>query len=419
MKPFIFMHIPKTAGSSFKASLEEVFGEGYCNLTPHGKSWPEVHELKQYHQAFSGHIFSDHGIYRIFPEHTSVTILRDPVERVIDAYNFLYECSIHPLHEQARKTPFEDALRNSHVNWGLKDLMVWHLSGMIHLHTEPEARLALAKEVLKDFDFFGFTEQYGDFINECNRRMGWSTNEKRINIGSYNPQYGENVRELIVENNLLDLELYKFARLLKKDHSQYGEATLLADFFDKHPPKNKFLVDVGAFSIELSNTFNFLLRDWKGILIEAMPQEEYFRPLVEALRDSSGVTILAGVAIGDYEGAGTAFLNKIPGQRSLLQELENDGSREVPVRPLAPILQEHGVPLDFDLLSVDAEGFDERILKCLLTQSAYRPRVIVFEKDAHFKMQPPEEPRTPFLEDRGYNFLFETEGNLAYTLENP
>jgi FkbM family methyltransferase len=199
-----------------------------------------------------------------------------------------------------------------------------------------------------------------------------------------------------------------------QDHSQYGEAGMLIQYFQAHPPKHDFLVDVGAFGIDISNTFDLLTHGWGGLLIEAMPQEEFFRPLVETFQDNPKVAIIEGLAIGDYEGFGNAFLNKVPGQRSLLQALENDGMVQIPVRPLAPILQERGIPLDFDLLSVDAEGFDQRILECLLTHSAYRPRVIIFEKDAHFAIRPPEEQRAPWLEKRGYCFMFSTEGNLAY-----
>jgi len=55
------------------------------------------------------------------------------------------------------------------------------------------------------------------------------------------------------------------------------------------------------------------------------------------------------------------------------------GSVEVPVRRLHSLLDQHRVPADFDILSLDIEGMDVRVFNDLITNSDYRPRIVVIE----------------------------------------
>ena len=207
----VFMHIPKTAGSSFMATLKEIYGERHLWLTPSDGNLPDLNNLGNI-QAFSGHITMAHDIYKKLDQFVHLTILREPVARVIDAYNYLRECLGHPLHDWALKTPIKDALQNNDPNWGLTNLMTWHLSGLSANQADGETRLKLAKEALGRFTLFGFQEEYGAFIAECNKRMGWTAQVKWENVGTYKPEYGDDIRELIIGKNLLDIELYNSAK---------------------------------------------------------------------------------------------------------------------------------------------------------------------------------------------------------------
>jgi len=213
MKPVVvFQHIPKTAGSSFVAALKEVYGDRYLALTPHGEEYPtEIGNAL----ACGGHIKAGHEIYAKLKDFVHLTILRDPVERVIDAYIYLIECAIHPFHEQALKTPFGEAVQNCHPNWGLTNLQTWFLSGLAENQASPAERLEAAKHSLAQFSLFGFVEDYGGFIAECNTRLGIPVKEKKVNMSTMQTQeFGEDIRDLIRERNRLDIELYEFARSL-------------------------------------------------------------------------------------------------------------------------------------------------------------------------------------------------------------
>lgn len=212
-KPVIFLHIPKTAGSSFIKSLAEVYGNRFLPLT-YGLPWPNLDDIDiSDYRAFAGHITTGHQIFDELKSYTSITILRDPVARTIDAYNYFMECEEHPLHKEMAFTSFTHALTDAPEEWGLRNAMVRYLSGLSE-EEEPDGqkRLAQAKAALKKFAIIGFTERYRFFLAECNRLLGWDAVERRENVGSYAPKYREEVVNLVRGENQLDIELYQYAR---------------------------------------------------------------------------------------------------------------------------------------------------------------------------------------------------------------
>ncbi len=54
------------------------------------------------------------------------------------------------------------------------------------------------------------------------------------------------------------------------------------------------------------------------------------------------------------------------------------------VRRLHQLLEARGIPRDFDLLSLDIEGEDVRVLNDLIGGSAYRPRWVIIEASANY-----------------------------------
>lgn len=199
-----------------------------------------------------------------------------------------------------------------------------------------------------------------------------------------------------------------------EDTSQIGEQEIIFKYFAEHPPTNRTLVDVGAFGKENSNTYQLLAQGWKGILLE--PSPERFKIVQE---DFAGldVTIL-NIAAGTRTGFASFFLHSVAGHDSLVKdwypESMTDQVVKVPVRPLHELLSECDVPLSFDLLSIDTEGFDFKILKVLFFASDYRPRLIVTENTSY--------PNGPaFFAKYGYKLLAvtgpEEYGNFIFAFD--
>jgi FkbM family methyltransferase len=190
------------------------------------------------------------------------------------------------------------------------------------------------------------------------------------------------------------------------DESQHGEYVFLERWFKVNAPVHKFVVDVGALGRMYSNSWGLLKAGWKGLLIDADPgrmgaiKMEFSRLDVE----------IVNVGVGDADAEMDLHLHNALGHNSFLADwypdTATDKTVKVKVRPLADILREWNVPLDFDLLSVDTEGMDEVIMKALFATSEYRPGVVVTECTSY---REPDE----LFGAAGYEFVRRT-GNPAY-----
>ena len=165
------------------------------------------------------------------------------------------------------------------------------------------------------------------------------------------------------------------------DHSQHGEFAEIMKIFLDRGAHVKLVVDVGANGKERSNSYDLLEHfGWRGILVEANPA---LYPAID--KDFSGLDYeLVKTAVSDTTGRGLLAL----GVNSDISSLEStntaqwwpiSGNVEVVISRLPDILDERGVPHYFDLLSLDIEGFDVRVLNDLVCNSAYRPEVVIVE----------------------------------------
>lgn len=155
--------------------------------------------------------------------------------------------------------------------------------------------------------------------------------------------------------------------------SQNGEDGIISRLFQLLPfRKKQYCVDVGAWDgVHLSNTYSLLVGDnpnatqsnWSGVLIEADSQR--FKALKKLHDGLSNISICAEVSCDPNSS------------QSLLAILK----REAP-----------DLPLDFDLLSIDVDGFDYWVMANVLGLSSpactddsssssyyYRPKVICVE----------------------------------------
>lgn len=175
------------------------------------------------------------------------------------------------------------------------------------------------------------------------------------------------------------------------DHSQNGEFLELLKLIVARGAPGKDIVDVGANGRERSNSYDLmLLFGWRGLLIEANPA------LADKIRaEFSGVNYsLVICAVSDFEGAGSLSLGINADISSLTPQLTAawgpiSGAIDVPVRRLHDILDEQAIPKEFEILSLDIEGHDARVLNDLHKNSQYRPRWVVLEGSFNFAVRDP------------------------------
>lgn len=183
-----------------------------------------------------------------------------------------------------------------------------------------------------------------------------------------------------------------------RDFSQHGEGRFLREWFERHKPRNKFLVDVGAYGKEISNTFGLLKRGWEGLLVE--PSNMRYRILLE---DVSGVKArVINCGVGESRGRLPLYIHTVGGHDSFLKgwghsELTGEAPL-VDIYSLKELMRDWGVPGNPDLLSIDTEGMDFVIMRKFFEEGGYRPRVIVTEVESYADVR-------GFYVGHGYKFL--------------
>lgn len=224
--PYFFMHIPKTAGTSFRRMLVDLF--------PPERVLPNAARIDQNRgrylnmaqvaalsraelaacQLLIGHLpLAARTVFDTPP--AVLTFLREPVARSVSALR----------HEQ-RKTSGGRTIAQ------LLDMQPQRLRAMTDRQTrtlsfetmaeaqagwatmKPDrARLERAKDGLASCAFFGITERFGDSITLCERSMGWRfpTRDVVMNVA---PPIDEDLTPLLPrlqEALQLDSELYEWA----------------------------------------------------------------------------------------------------------------------------------------------------------------------------------------------------------------
>lgn len=200
--------------------------------------------------------------------------------------------------------------------------------------------------------------------------------------------------------------------------SQGGEDCILKNLFDQQ--QKGFFVDVGAHHPKrFSNTYLFYERGWTGINIDPIPGT---RKLFTQTRPLD-VTLECGV--GTEAGEIDFYIFDEPAynsfNKSVLEYFANRGfpklleTRKVPVFPLSELLDKHLPPgQTIDFLSVDAEGWDLKVLESN-NWSRYKPRVVVVE-DGNDLQSAVSSPVAQLLAKNGYRAMAKTMTTVVHVL---
>ena len=201
--PIIYLHIPKTAGTSFRKSAEQYFGPERV-LSDYGEESPatsddirdafytakDVAKLRKTgveHSFLTGH-FKLAKYREIFPDSPVMTFFRNPVDRVVSEY-------VH----FASHYGFKGDLRDFYIR----------------PHCQNRQHKIMSGCVPADIDFFGITEDYQTSLEMFNKRYGTNFPMVKLNVGKYKDLSGSvaTTDELaeIEELNHKDVELYRVA----------------------------------------------------------------------------------------------------------------------------------------------------------------------------------------------------------------
>lgn len=209
-----FLHIPKTAGTSFRTELLIFFGESKVFPSnndlkklnghyPHRDQLTELLYEKQESEIVTGHYGID-VFYDLNSKINVLTFFREPIARAISNLK----------HHQRNNKKFKDMtlMEIAQLNEGGNPEI---LNRQVDMLSGGKGRdLNAAIENLKTLSFVGLTEEYAKSIELCNKMMGWELKgDQFTNKGNseQDQQITDELLGFLTENNQLDIQLYEAA----------------------------------------------------------------------------------------------------------------------------------------------------------------------------------------------------------------
>ncbi|CAG5080201.1 sulfotransferase family protein [Parvicella tangerina] len=247
----IFIHIPKTGGSSFIGLLKDTFGYSQTS-TPPTHLINTIEDTTIYHVDFKSteRTFKKPEIFNVdtrerFSSAKIFMLVRNPVERLISEFNFQFHLlngkNGHPAAGIIQRLPeipkdFEQYANFPHVhNYQTKFLSGRSLADPTPLNQEEFDQIIDTIEELSIT--CGITDEYNKFLTAFQNTTGIRLKTK-LTVRKQTPQalklsLPDATLEKIRDNNLFDYKLYEY---IKSKQSK-----LKADNF-KHLEPSKFTI---------------------------------------------------------------------------------------------------------------------------------------------------------------------------------
>jgi hypothetical protein len=211
----ISLHLPKTAGSSLGATLQEWFGSrlllDYGDLIGDESTPSQQHRLRRReamlaksqeiarsHEVIHGHFYAS-KYEGVFPNARHAVFLRDPYTRIPSYYHYLRRCSHH-------KNPLVKRMRESKMS----------LDAFIHWDYMQNLCYRLLKPLrIPDLFFVGIQEDFDRSLHLLASYLGKPvlTSIRRSNVNHLNSAYNltHDQRTAIRRLNEADLDIYQSA----------------------------------------------------------------------------------------------------------------------------------------------------------------------------------------------------------------
>lgn len=227
---WFFVHMHKTAGTALYQRLLEQFEPAAI--------YPRLAEQKA-HKA-SLHVdlllrkFQDRGhelrmVTGHFPlcttdllgvPFTTITVLRDPVERTLSSLRDMRERE--PMfRDQPLERIYEDPIRfpcliHNHMVKMLSITPDEMTDGALSVVDFERTHLERAqRNLVERIDVWGVQESFEDLCDELTRRFGWDLGSPRFANRTQPFEVTDDFRERIARDNALDVELYEYALRLR------------------------------------------------------------------------------------------------------------------------------------------------------------------------------------------------------------
>lgn len=221
MLELISIHIPKTAGTSFYAILQDIYGAN-LSISYKRKDIKAINEEGLlFHQSLSPTLLAIHGhftyqeIAKIHHKDNPKLIcwLRDPLERLHSNFRFFKRTSSnkekHPEKYQKNRMRLNESFESYASRPGTQNKVSQFIGGV----------------PLSAFDFIGFQETFSEDFDRLRHILNWpEVSIPTLNTTREQGSIDSTLQQQLIEWNRLDIKIYCEALLLsgRSIPSQYS-----------------------------------------------------------------------------------------------------------------------------------------------------------------------------------------------------
>jgi galactose-3-O-sulfotransferase len=221
----IFLHVPKSAGTTLNRLIEWEYPIlAMYTVDPVLFRWSRERlwrlpkrRLKRF-RVFKGHM--KFGLHEVLPQPaTYITVLRDPIDRMISAFYFMHTYKLHPNYWKFRREGW--TLEDFVKRWPKSNLQTKMIAGAEYDAPCTAEMLQNAKENLQYFSVVGLTERFKESLALMKLRFGWKLESySSFNVTRARPKkrdLPQSTLDLIAERNRFDIELYEYVAKIFED----------------------------------------------------------------------------------------------------------------------------------------------------------------------------------------------------------
>lgn len=259
-----FCHIPKTAGMTFRTIIEDQFAcEDVCPATLNAQLRKlSLEELRRY-RLFRGHLgFSNLPSLLPGKRVINITVLREPVARVISHYDYIRRMPGDPHYAAVKDMSLEEFAQRLTAGKLGKNIQTYHVAKTVRFDLDKlsvEETMALASDSIDQFGFVGLVERFQDSLFLLSYIFGWKPilNSRKENAAKQKKplaEIPESTLDVIRANSQLDAELFQRAKTTFEQRFDAMVADLLANYGSALPDDqpNDQLPDEGKLTGKLT-----------------------------------------------------------------------------------------------------------------------------------------------------------------------
>ncbi len=267
----IFNHIPKTAGLTLSAIIRKQYSKDreFSTLGWDGGRREAINYFKNISETkrnkFS--LITGHSALELFNFVKSPIILimlRHPVDRVISLYSYVKRKSWHKFYNITNQYSLSECYENNiHHDW--KELSNGQSLSLISIINKIKFdsnncdidNLEELKLFMERFCLVGLVEKFDESLILFRERLNWMNNiyYHKINVSREKPDLNPKIRQIILDYNKTDYELYNytlqnFEDLVNSLNTNFNKRV------ESFKSKNEFLMPLMIFK----NKLNYYVR---------------------------------------------------------------------------------------------------------------------------------------------------------------